>query len=299
MNKQFLMILLLSLFLQTSCKSKGSSNGSSGSNNGGTCNVLDGNTGSNQCGDGQPNPTDPFDPTTPGDGGTDPIDPPPVDQDFEVVSNYPVDLENNFHVDDTIEIQFNRDVDKSNIIINSGNALDIISLRDGEDNHIHIDISWSGRSLFIKSRHSLVPNQQYNLAISNEIQDSNGEYLNGNFYLTFYTEGDPVNPGTDIEVSWDYVEENFLNNHTNYTLGYDVKSRFNEDGIVVRDYDHKHNFTAYDPEFYYDSDLDRNFYTLELNLLKGAEYFFALKVCNEIQTNLCSEYSNEVATDIP
>lgn len=292
MNKLSSLVLLLCIILTSSCKTKKSDNNSNGSGNDNNddsiCQVLN---GSSQCGGDDQDPVDP----PPTDDDQDPADPPPVTNSFEVIDSRPEDLVSDFHVDDQIEIAFNKLPDTENLTINSGTALDIISLKDENDQTVLIDLNWSGHVLFIKSRHSLIPNHEYNLTISNELRDTDGEYLNGNFYLKFYTEGEPMNPGTSIEISFNYDQSNEDNNYNQYVLGFDPKSRFNQNGIMVRDYDHKTHFNTLDTNFYYDMDLNKNFYNTQLNLLSGTRYHFALKVCHEVDTDYCSVYSNEIA----
>lgn len=292
MNKLTITLLLGIIFLNTGCFSKKSKDQDNQQNDDSICEVLNGST---QCGtEGQnddPQPTDPGN----DDGNQDtPVDDPITNENFEVTNSYPADLESEFHVDDTITITFSQNVDTSNITINSGTNLDIISLKDENDQNVYIDISWNNNILYLKPRHSLIPNHEYNLTILNELRDTRGEYLYGNYYLRLYTEGEPLNPGTNIELSWDYSQQNDDNGYNQYTLGFDVKSRFDDNGGIVRDYDHKENFDVYHPNFYHDMDLNRNFYNTNLNLLKSTEYYFSLKVCHEYQTHICSEYSNEV-----
>jgi hypothetical protein len=291
-NKLIINLILSSLlFTVTACKGKKKNPGVIPE----VCNVLDTNSqGNNQCGNGEIGVSDPF-PVETGNSETPSYDP-SIDNDtdedeFVIVSSSPLDLVNNFHVDDKIIISFNNIPDQENITINSGSDLDLIALTNEQGEPVQIDIEWNRKDLIIKSRYSLIPNEKYDLEISSELRDNFGNYLDSNFYLSFYTQGEPVNPGTKLRISWTLNPEYEERGFGNYKLSYDVKSNFNEQGQKIRNYDHLKEFTSSDADYTDDYDLGLSFYNVELDLVSQTKYHLVINVCND--DNLCTGNSDE------
>lgn len=233
---------------------------------------------------------------------------------FLVVDSNPKDGENTIHVDDQFVITFNQNIDPSffgNNFSFSSTKLDIVQMTDESNTFVQITVDATGDKLIIRPNYSLIPSTRYDLKISTELTSNNGLTLDAPFYLTFYTDSEMgIRPGTEIEFSWGrvpnpdgqggsyyYEEEGYgVAGLGNYNLHYGLKSFPRGMRESQRLYQHTHSFNSDAKTFYTDYDLQRYYYSTELDLLKDRTYYFALDVCSQ---SYCTEKSDEISIDIP
>lgn len=241
-------------------------------------------------------------------------DPDPMANSFEVIESFPAQDENAFHVDDYLHFYLNKDLDADQVanFRYSGTNLDLVQLRDEGDKPIEIQISALGNILHIRTNNSLDPNTRYSLTLSSELTSYDGYTLDGDYYLSFITDSElGMFPGSDILFSWgrepnpyrdrfgNPTGETFLyeeENYNLYELGLDLFSKAHLEK-KDRDYYRTHRFTNGENGYTIDVDLNRYFYQLNMNLIKGRRYFMALEVCRNNYRE-CSEKSDEIWIDI-
>lgn len=257
-----IVVILIFLVAFTGCKKEGG--GSSTESGGGLCSL----NGGTNC--PTPNPT----PETP----------------FSVSYVDPENGATGVGADETISVQFNRGVNISSLIYNSGTpAMDNISLISDSGEEVNVTVNVQGDLLQVKPMFSLTPGRRYTFTMKTSVTDGNAKNLDRVVTSTFMTAGQPgSNPGTNPMLSWSNEENVNRNiNVDRFEVHYGQRARNSEGEEFL--YDRVSEVPVSSAQ--HDPATGRYTYELRDRLENNRMYYYSLKACN---SGGCSPYSGEV-----